>query len=428
MQAFRGFSGPGAALLRNPGLALGSLVGIVSLAAAAPAAAAPAWTVVAGQTTTQKVTFVCVPETSPLLGANDGHRVFMPAHRAAARPGLGPVCTGEVIVAYDALPDLSVISATLQGLCTTTQWYTACPVDLPVNQRATLATELALGPYGRRDAGNAYVTMPEPEPGFSIPIGVSTAGTVSASQSTAVVIPGTGESVPAVLSVHNSGPSGAIGVSVSEVLPTFISADPSGACRFDRGSNTVTCAWDRIDPGATLSVPLKLSAQSGYPLAQLQTSLRLNSDLGNTESNATIAVTGQAIVGMQSFNPTPAQQMSTVIDTVSVQLVAGAVRGLPAPGVPVSFQASFPAGLQVQGLSIGPDAAGMHCSATGNVVQCVQPALGSSLPGSDAKVAITLYPTAQGTQTTSLQWSSGAGVQGATSAQLDVHPVYSSPR
>ncbi len=413
--------------------------GAAAAAQRAPARRAPAqtlgstpWLLTAGTRSSVEGTVQCVPlgqeprgVSLPGSGSASGPASGQASGRMSARVGavlranaLG-TCEGSVRFSYEALWYLSVVSASINGVgCTSTQWFVACPVLLAVGESATVSTELDAGPYAR---GSTEVAVSGVDNPLYQPIEFQTEGSITVAQAPALVVPGVNRSGTTELSLRASGPSGARDVQLSEQFPAFITAssdDP--ACRFESLQGRLSCAWAHVDPGATVRVPIQISAGAGYPTSQLSTQLQARCDLGTAGAVASIVVSGSLVAGEQSLDAPPRVIMDSVlVDHVSLHTLPGASRGAPPPGIPARWTVSFSPGLQVQGVTPAEDSRDLVCTYSDDSVSCSAPNYGSDQPGTNANAAIRLSAVQPGRQTATLRWESTQGV-GTTSLSVQV--------
>lgn len=389
-------------------------------AGAAPALAPPGsvpWVLTAGTQADKQATVQCVPagQAAPALAGG------MLLHA-----GRFDRCIGSVEFSYLALDYLSVLGADIDGTaCTTNTWYASCPVDLAVWQAATITTALHAGPYAR---GSTTVFVRGVPGGASWNIDFRTAGSLRVSQRPAFVIPSVGRSGVTMLSVVNSGPSGAKDVTVLERLPSPLSAssdDP--ACSFAEASRLLRCRWSHLDAGAKLSALIAIGAPDSTPAGQFRTTLQLASDLGTASADASFVVSGDIVAGLQDL-PATATTQAEIVDTVSLHTLGGGCAGRAAELTPAHWSVHFPAGLQVLGVALGRDSQKLSCSYSDRSIRCHAPEYGSGLPQTNATASILLKAVQPGTQTVNLRWESPHGLGSTWTSVQVAAPAAQQPR
>ena len=382
---------------------------------AKPLGAEP-WLVTAGTRGAVEGVVQCVPAEREPRGSP------MPASEpagAALRADAQGYCESVIRFSYEALWYLSVVSASIDGApCTSTRWFVACPVLLTANASATVSTLLDADPYAR---GSTEVAVSGIENPVYQPLDFQTEGGITVDQAPALVVPGVNRSGTTQLTVRASGPSGARGVQIKEQMPAFISVhsdDP--ACHFESLPGLLSCAWPHLDPGATIRVPIQISAGAGFPTSQLTTRLEAGADLGQAGAAATIVVSGNLVVGEQSLDaPARVLMDSSLVDKVSLHTLPSDARATLPPGIPARWTVHFSPGLQVQSVTPAEDSRDLVCTYSDDSVSCNAPNYGSEQPGTNANASIRLGAVQTGEQTATLHWDSTQGV-GTTSQRVQV--------
>lgn len=374
--------------------------------------AAGSWDLVAGDTAPFTVVVACVPAAQLRSAAPQPGRLLLGAD-AVGR------CVGQAILRYEAIEGLSVTWADIDGYpCTTTTWYESCMYGMGVYQRQVITTRLSAGPFVRAQSSVYASGVDVPA---QWPLNVTARGSLSVSQDTPLIVPGVDNSGSALLKIGNAGPSGARDVRVTEVIPPYISVKPeSDACTFSSNEMLLRCAWATLDPGATISVPLRFSAELGVPTSQLNTRVEAQSDIGGVTEGAILMVSGNAIVVTQSPSPAGQVTMGSVIrDSVSVHTLPKLVPGgvLPPPGIPVVWSLTLSPGLQVESVTPEATSGALRCTYSDASVRCAAPNYGSGQPDTDADAAVKLRVTGVGRLTIDLHWSSDEG-NGDTRVQV----------
>lgn len=207
----------------------------------------------------------------------------------------------------------------------------------------------------------------------------------------------TGQILTYYLDVANNGPSDALGVALSNVLPagvSLVSAEPGqGSCG---GTTTVSCSLGTIPAGGDVLIVIQVIPNTAGSLTDTAsvTSSVHDPDTSNNSAAVTSTVTGpEADLALTlTANPHPVLVGQTLTYTLSVSNVG------PADATGVTLSDVLPAGVAL--VSVQPSQGSCAGTAT---LSC---SLGALAVGDSASVVIQIVPNQAGTITDTASVSS----------------------
>ena len=209
-----------------------------------------------------------------------------------------------------------------------------------------------------------------------------------------------GDLLTYTLGVHNSGPNGADGVTVTDTLPAgvvFDSAVPSqGSC--GESSGIVTCALGTVANGANASVVVKVRPQNG---GDVTNQAAVSSDYGDPAPGNNSASTTTTVTPVADLALTKGDSPDPVLAGELLTYTLTATNGGPSSAAGVTLvdtlpgDATFESATPTQG----------SCSESGGTVTCQ---LGTVANGNTATVEIKVRPQSGGTITNEAGVSSDA--------------------
>jgi len=284
----------------------------------------------------------------------------------------GPSDATGVTVSDPAVAGLTVRSASsTQGVCTVTAGAVSCTIgtitatgQVRVTVNADVAADRVAGPLSNTASAAATTADPNPANNSSqatvtVTTSADLALTKSASPTTIVF----GQPVTYTLTVRNSGPSRAVGATISDPLPaglTFASS-PDG-CTV--AASTVTCPVGALDSGASRTVAFTANTPAGG-----------SGDVTNTATvSATTTDPNPANNAASASSTTQVRADVSLTKTASASPVAGgiityvltAINNGPSDAAGVVITDTLPTGITVTSAT-GP---GVTCTTSAGVVTC----------------------------------------------------------
>jgi hypothetical protein len=381
------------------------------------------WSAIAGKNNLEGLEVTCVPIGAELsIESKDSNNTIIlhPTLQTGSSDVKPGNCAGYIIFNYEA--NVTVLAANvINGQpCTTNNYYASCLINLGLYQSAIINTNLSVGPYQRESSSTQVSSIGEFafDP-FTIPITIGTEGSISISQNPVVIL-ANGHPITTNLIISNTGPSGAKNTIITERFPEYIDVAPSvDYCTFE--NQLLTCTYGNLDPNGTVTIPIGISAASGYPTSQLITNIQASSDIGNASTKGTINVTGNVVYGEATIDVNEASLGEEINNNISLKTLLQTLDGGPSPGIPARWSVTYTSGLEVISVTPSITSTQILCSNTKNSVSCVAPNFGSGQQGTDANADILLRTTQNGTQTATMTWDSTQG-SGNTSASVRVLP------
>jgi uncharacterized repeat protein (TIGR01451 family) len=221
------------------------------------------------------------------------------------------------------------------------------------------------------------------------------------------------------LTVHNNGPSGATGVTLTDTLPagvTYQSATSSqGSC--GQASGTVTCNLGAISNGGSATAQITVTPQSVGTLTNDASVAGAETDPSGTNNSASAQTTVNPVADLslaKSDSPDPVPIGGTLTYNLTVN------NNGPSGATGVTLTDNLPAGVAYQSASSSQGS----CGHSAGVVTCN---LGSLVNGGTAMASITVTPQSDGTITNT---ATVAGAEtdpvapnNGASAQTTVDPI-----
>ncbi len=361
-----------------------------------------AWNAIIGQTSVQQVGVICNVAPSNQQPTNKFKMLTLKSGNNPAKDN-GLSCNGSLIFSFIAQDGFAIKAADISGIpCAVNSYYIGCPVNMAVGQSAVISATLQLSPFAR--GGNTADVTATGNFGFAptkIPISETLQGEVTATQAP-LLIPSGAKAIETIMSVTNSGPSGAENVVIKEQFPAKMGVSvPTTVpnCSFDGDSSTLTCNINQMEPGQKIDIPIGVKVDGRWPFSQYQNPITVNSDLGTSNATGEITVAGGWIYGKRQIESQVSlnQQFSDVVELTNLNPTAG--------GVPAKWHTEYSDGIQVTNVTKSDDSPLLICSHDDHSVDCTTVQFGGGIATS-AKATIALTATGLGNQSAKLSWIS----------------------
>ena len=310
----------------------------------------------------------------------------------------GPSSASSVVIT-DTLPSGVTYNSGLasQGSCVNTSGTVTCSLGTIANGASATATIKVTPPSTGSITNQASVTsaVSDPVAANNTASAVTTVDPVADLAITKTDSPdpvSSGQQLTYTLAVHNNGPSGAAGVTVTDTLPagvTYNSATPSqGSCNL--ASGTVTCSLGSVANGGNASVSLVVTPTTSSSLTNTANVSATTADpaLVNNSSTATTTVDPVADLTLSKTDtPDPVLSGHQLTYTLAVH------NNGPASAPGVSLSDSLPSGVTFVSATASPSGS---CFPSGSTVIC---ALGTIASGATVNVEIKVTAGAPATVT-----------------------------
>lgn len=296
-----------------------------------------------------------------------------------------------------------------QGSCALAMSTVTCNIGAMARSTGVNVTVVVTPTTAGVATHNGIVSATEPDPNTannsrsdSVTIAAASADLRINSMSHSPEPPTVGQNMSYSISVFNSGPSNATGVTFTDTLPggvTFVSASSTqGACM--QAAGTVTCNIGAMTPSAGVSITITVTPTGATALVNTASVSGNEPDPNqgnNSGRDATTARTGPPLSTdadvkvTMSHSPEPA----TFGSDQFIQYNINVSNGGPATATGVSLTDTLPAGVTFVSATVSPVPQG-SCSQSAGTVTC---ALGTLTPFQGVSVTIYVTPNAAGNVT-----------------------------